>query len=439
MSRSRVGGNTGQVSEGGCAEFRRGAWQRPVSRRTMLASTLGVVASGAAGSHLLLRGSLLDALGVAHAGADPGANILVVIQQAGGNDGLNTVIPYTSTLYHKLRPTLAIPARAVLPLDNVAGLHPHLSGIKRLWDGGHLAVVQGVGYPQPDLSHFKSMIIWQTCDLTATRDSGWLGRYLDTALAGDPNPLKAINIGDLSPLAFRSRANLTPSLTSLSDFQIYVDAGADQQARMLHAFRSMNADGDPNTTYAAIRATQGATLRSIDTLQAIPSAYAPRVPYPSTDLAKQLKLVAQLIHANLGTRVYWVSQAGYDDHAAEATPHAQLLQELDGAVSAFYADMAARGLDRRLMLMTWSEFGRRVQENGDRGTDHGTAAPMLVIGGGVRGGIYGQDPVLSRLDGDGNLIASTDFRSVYATIIARWMGADPSPVAGGSFPLLPFL
>ena len=422
-----------------CLEYRQRTWQRPLSRRAMLTGALGVAAAVSASSHMLLHPDLLAHAGALRPGAGPEANILVVINQSGGNDGLSTVIPYTSARYYKQRPTLAVKASDALPLTRTAALHPHLAGMKRLYDAGHLAVVQGVGYPHPDLSHFQSIITWQTGMVGGRPDSGWLGRYLDTALGQDRNPLKAIGIGSGLPLAFASRTNATPTIQSLPDFQIYTDAADTARTRMLHAFREMNAAADPNPTYAAIRTAQITTLRGFDTLQEVPTGYKGKVAYPTTDLGKQLQLVAQLIHANLGTRVFWVDQDGYDEHAAEAVAHDKLLGELDAAVSAFQGDLAAHGWDRRVLLMTCSEFGRRVEENGDHGTDHGTAAPLLIVGGAVKGGVYGDDPSLTKLDANGNLVHQVDFRSVYRTVIDRWLGADPVPVLGRGYELLPFV
>ncbi|GAC1445160.1 MAG: DUF1501 domain-containing protein [Chloroflexota bacterium] len=432
--------NTSDHGHGDCAEYKQRMWQQPISRRSMVAGTLGVAALGTGASHVLLDSHLLDRIGALHAEKAPADNVLVVIQQAGGNDGLNTVVPYTNTQYYKRRPTLAIHPDRVLALDSTVGLHPYLAGIKSIWDEGNLAVVQGVGYPNPDLSHFKSTIVWQTGDPLATQDTGWLGRYLDTALDGDHNPLKAVSIGDSLPLAFRSRANATPAVTSLPDFQLPTNADGRTRLAALRAFAEMNRSAlDRNPTLAAIRSSQSTTVQAVGKLQAVPTGYRARVRYPKTDLARQLQLVAQLIHANLGTRVFWVTQDGYDDHAREMGDHAHLLRELDGAITAFYRDMQARNWHRQVMMMTWSEFGRRVEENGDRGTDHGTAAPMFLLGGRIRGNVYGDDPILTNLDGDGNLKYHIDFRSVYGTVMDRWMGANATAVVGGNYERIPFV
>lgn len=421
-----------------CAEYRR-LWQKPVSRRNFLNTSLGVMAVGAMSPHMLVSSKILERLGGHLPGRAPLENILVVVQQGGGNDGLNTVVPYASSQYYQFRPTLAILPEQVLTLDNQVGLHPNLGGLKGLWDGGNLAVVQGVGYPNPSLSHFESIRYWQTADLSGMSFDGWLAKYLGTALGSDHNPLKALAVGDSLPLAFSSKQTTTPAIQSLPDFQLATNSEGSARKHVLDTFKRMNMDGDPNATYAAIRLAQRTTLDVVDELQSIPTNYTSRVQYPGTDLAKQLQLVAQLINADLGTRVFWVSQSGYDDHSHEAGDHASLLMELDGAVSAFYADMKARGWEKKVLLMTWSEFGRRVQENDDHGTDHGTAAPMMLMGGSVKGGVYGDDPLLSNLDDNGNLIYGVDFRSVYTTVLSRWMNADPGPAVGTGFETIPFV
>lgn len=429
---------SGQCSHEACAEYKR-MWQKPVSRRNFLSSSLGIMAVGASSPHMLLSHQLLNRLGRFTPGATPTENILVIVQQGGGNDGLNTVVPYASSLYYSMRPTLAISQHSALKLDSTAGLHPNLTGFKQLWDAGHLAVVQGVGYSNATLSHFESTRTWQTADPSGQSMKGWLGTYLDTALGTDANPLKAVAIGDSLPLAFNSYRSMTPAIQSVSDYTLYTDFGDPIRQRELDAFTRMNAPGDGPPNYAAIRLAQRTTLTAVDELQAVPTDYTGKVPYPQTDLANQLQLVAQLINAGLGTRVFWVEQDGYDDHSHEAGDHAALLQELNDAVLAFYGDMQARGWHRKVMLMTWSEFGRRVQENSDHGTDHGTAAPMLLMGGSVKGGVFGKDPVLSHLDGDGNLIYDIDFRSVYSTVLANWLHADPTPVVGKGFETIPFV
>jgi uncharacterized protein (DUF1501 family) len=274
-------------------------------------------------------------------------------------------------------------------------------------------------------------------------DTGWLGRYLDSALAGEQNPLKAISIGPLLPKALFAKGTLVPAVDSLQSFQLLAGRHAPTEAQRLDAaFRRIagarTGDEGPYLTLVQLADT-GAYQATVELAQ-VRHTTAPRVPYPNSDLAAQLKLVSQIIATNLGTRVFMVTQVGYDDHAIEESEfvYPRLMKDLDAALAAFHADMVAQGRADRVLLMTFSEFGRRPQENGSQGTDHGTAAPMLVIGAGVKGGLYGETPSLSDLD-DGNLKPLVDFRSVYSTVVARWMAADPTPAVLGTFPLLPFV
>jgi uncharacterized protein (DUF1501 family) len=372
---------------------------------------------------------------------DQSKNILVVVQLAGGNDGLNTIIPYGDGRYYQDRPTLAIPEQRVLHLDNRLGFHPSLQGLKALYDGGKVAVVQGVGYPDPNLSHFRSTDIWQSAQPVGAVDTGWLGRFLDSAMAGVDNPLKAISLGPLLPKAFWARQTQVPAVQDLQSFRFLAGLPSEDEARRLigtfqRIYGSPDATEGPYLSLVQLADSNAyqATIRLAGIAHGTPLGGR----YPDTGLARQLKLVAQIIATALGTRVFMVTQSGYDDHADEASAHPQLLAELGDAVAAFYADMAAMGRAEQVLLMTFSEFGRRPQENGSHGTDHGTAAPMLVVGGAVKGGLYGKTPSLTDLD-NGNLKFTTDFRSVYSSVLARWMGADPTAAVLGSFPTIPFV
>jgi len=410
------------------------------TRSEFLKGALRFGAVGALTPSLVMDGRLAERA-LAAGTRDSAKNILVVVQLAGGNDGLNTVIPYGDGLYYQKRPTLAIPQSRVLPLTNHLGLHPNLKGIKALYDGGKVAVVQGVGYPNPSLSHFRSTDIWQTAQPVGASDTGWLGRYLDSTLADEQNPLKAISMGPLLQKALWARDTMVPAVQSLQAFK-FLAAGrnAADAHNVVSAFQRM---------YGASAATDGpylSLIQAADTnayqatiqLSTTQATKTSPVAYPGTALAKQLKLVSQVIATNLGTRVFMVTQGGYDDHANEAQGHALLVSELGDAVAAFYNDLTAQGRVNQVLLMTVSEFGRRPQENASQGTDHGTAAPMFIVGGGVKGGMYGAAPSLANLD-DGNLRFNTDFRSVYSTVLTRWMGADPTPAVLGHFPTLSFV
>jgi uncharacterized protein (DUF1501 family) len=388
---------------------------------------------------LVMEGRLAERV-LAAGNRDSAKNILVVVQLAGGNDGLNTLVPYGDGLYYQNRPTLAIPQSQVLHLNNQLGFHPNLKGIKSLFGQGKVAVVQGVGYPNPNLSHFRSTDIWQSAQPVGAVDTGWLGRFLDTALADDQNPLKALSIGYLLPKAFWAKNTQVPAVQSLQTFRFQaLQQSPDEAQRLIAAFQRFSAvTSQAEGSYLSLVQMADAAAYRATIQLATAARTAVTAQYPNSDIARQLKLVSQVISTNLGTRVFMVTQSSYDDHADEAGAHARLLGELSDAITAFYQDLSAQGRAKQVLLMTFSEFGRRPLENASNGTDHGTAAPMLVIGDGVKGGLYGQTPSLANLD-DGNLRFSIDFRSVYSTVLADWMGADPSQAVLGKFPSIPFL
>ena len=409
------------------------------SRSDFLKGALKFGAVGAVAPSLVMDGRLAERV-MASAARDSSKHILVVVQLAGGNDGLNTIIPYTDGLYYQKRPTLAIQPKQVLPIDGRLGFNPGLTGIKTLYDQGKVAVVQGVGYPSPSYSHFRSTDIWESAQPEGYTDTGWLGRFLDSAMAGVDNPLKAISIGPLLPKMYWAKQTMVPAVQSLQAFRFIANQrGTYEAQRAIDAFaQAHDATSTAEGPYLSLvqLAERSAYQATISLAKA--GTAATKTQYPAGALAKQFKLVSQVIATNLGTRIFSVVQGGYDDHAQEALAHPKLMTELSEAVSAFYQDLSAQGRAEQVLLMTFSEFGRRPLENASNGTDHGAAAPMLVIGGAVKGGLYGQTPSLSNLD-DGNLRFTTDFRSVYSTVLANWLGADPGQAVLGSFPLLTFV
>jgi uncharacterized protein (DUF1501 family) len=364
----------------------------------------------------------------------PGAKdtILVVVQLTGGNDGLNTVIPYKDPEYFKLRPTLQQPAAQVRKLNDQIGLHPSMTGLADLLQEKALCVVQGVGYPNPDQSHFRSMDIWQAASTARELNDGWIGR----ALTRMP-PTPAFHLAgknDSAPLALTGAPARVPTLASLQDFVLKTTAasGADKkkQTQLIEEV-AKSGGGGPNLL-DFVKRTAVNTYASSKRLQDIGKNYTPKVPYPNSGLAGHLKLAAQLIDANLGARLFYVALDNFDTHASQAVTHAQLLGELSQAMTAFYKDMAARGHKDRILLMTFSEFGRRAKENGSRGTDHGSAAPMLLVGGKVKAGVVGAHPDLTKLE-LGNLKHHTDFRQVYAAVLDKWLGVPSKQVLGKEF------
>jgi uncharacterized protein (DUF1501 family) len=365
-------------------------------------------------------------------------NILVVVQLSGGNDGVGTVIPYADPAYYTARPTLAQKKEEILRLTDTIGLHPNMKGFQGLYGNGHMAVIQGVGYPNPNRSHFRSMAIWQSARPDVNEPTGWLGRFLEAEDDDVDNTLRAINIGNLVPRTLWTETTLVPSLTNLESYQFRTDGRylGDPAAQVdtIHHLcdHAVHGGYEEFVSDAAVDA-----FASSDLLKSIVGKYQTQVQYGNNAFAEGLKLIAQIIASDLGTRIFYISLGGFDTHANQAAAHATLLAMLDEGVSAFYNDLEKMGKADQVAVMTFSEFGRRVAQNGSNGTDHGTSLPMFLIGGNIKGGIYGANPSLTNLD-NGDLRMQVDFRSVYASVIRNWLGADPSKVLEGNFSDIPF-
>ncbi len=403
------------------------------SRREFLttaAATSAVLAVGARPPRFLL-----DA-----AAAEPDAgseNVLVVIQLTGGNDGLNTVVPYADDQYHKNRPTLAISESNVLQIDDHCGFHPSLRGFADLLEAGRLAVVQGVGYPDPNRSHFESMDIWHSCHRNKRRrEYGWLGRFLDETDRPDGQDVPALHFGgEKQPLALASQDVRVPSVRSLEQFRLQLeDDKLKTVVDHLVSARREQSDSLLGFVQTSAESALAASRRVGTNLQ----DYEAKEAYPESELAQKLRIVAQLIDSGLGTRIYYTELDGFDTHSQQADAHAGLLRQLGDAVAAFINDVAAHGHANRILLMTFSEFGRRVQENASAGTDHGAAAPMFLAGGSVQSGLVGAHPRLDDLQ-DGDLKHHTDFRQVYATVLEQWLQCRSEPVLGNRYETLPVL
>jgi uncharacterized protein (DUF1501 family) len=362
--------------------------------------------------------------------------ILVAVQLSGGNDGLNTLIPFADPRYYQLRSSLAIPTSDILPLTDSVGLHPGLGGLKSLYDQGMVAVVQGVGYPNPNRSHFRSMDIWHTARPDILERTGWLGRYLDACHCGEDQPLPAVSVGDQLNSMFYAEHTLVPAVASLGGFSLQTDSG-DRNSRQLQiqTLRNIYAQAGTWPAHEAVmRRTAIKAMDGADQLRAAAAAYQSRVEYPANNpLAAQLQMVAQVIAGNLGARVFSVQLGGFDTHAAQFNQQATLLGQLGDALQAFVQDLTAMGRLDDVVLMTFSEFGRRVAQNGSNGTDHGTAEPMFVIGSRVNAGLLGAYPSLDDLDDNGDLKFWVDFRNVYAGIVRDHLGVDPATVLAGAY------
>jgi uncharacterized protein (DUF1501 family) len=366
--------------------------------------------------------------------AQPGKDtVLVVVEMAGGNDGLNTVIPYADDLYHKARPTLRHTREQVVRLDDHVGLHPSMGALRQLFDKGQLAVVQGVGYPNPDRSHFEAMDIWQSADPRRNIKTGWLGRAV-TDLQDRAGNVPIMHLGpNRLPLALQGAPGGAISINNNHPYRLDLGGGPAAQhkarRRLLEDLSKPAGDGEADLL-SFVQRRQVQTLTTVERLrEALTAAGAAQQP-GAGGLGQKLQLVAQLIIKGFGTRVFYVALDGFDTHANQAGTHANLLGELANGVTQFFNTLQQAGQDGRVRLMTFSEFGRRVQENGSKGTDHGAGSCLFVAGAALKAGVVGKHPSLSDLDA-GDLKHHTDFRRVYATLLDSWLGCDSKVVLGG--------
>jgi uncharacterized protein (DUF1501 family) len=364
-------------------------------------------------------------------------SVLVLVQLAGGNDGLNTVVPFADPNYYRLRPTLGLPAASVLKVTETHGLHPACAALQRLYGEGKLGIVQNVGYPNPNRSHFRSTEIWETASDSETfATTGWIGRYLDNACAGSP-------ADDHDPLAVHlNTLNGEPeTLVGRQEhptFGLTAAGGArkenEENRRLLESLTQGSSEGEEGF----LSATLMDSLVTENKVQSILGGYRPEASYPANPFATSLRNVAALVAAGLPTRVYFVTLNGFDTHFNQLATQSGLLKTLSEGLAAFQADLQAHKLDDQVTTMTFSEFGRRASENESKGTDHGTASPLFVLGSRVKGGFHGTAPSLN-LPKNQDLTYSTDFRQVYATMLDGWLGSPAAPVLGGNFAPLPIL
>jgi uncharacterized protein (DUF1501 family) len=367
---------------------------------------------------------------------DASRKILVVVLLAGGNDGINTLIPYGDPLYYQARPTLAIPREQVLHLNDTVGLSPALPLLKARYDAGQVAVVQGVGYPNPNRSHFRAMDIWQTAVPDRIEPTGWLGRYLQACSCGSDKQLEGISMGATVQKSFWTELTLVPAISNLAAFR-YGNARANPDASQyeVEALRRALSQARGRSEEEFLRQATRTALDDADTMEAVAQGYQTTVAYPQSPLSQSLRTIAQIIAGDIGTRVFFATLGGFDTHANQPFQQQRLLGELDGGIDAFMQDIERLGRMNDVMLMTFSEFGRRVQQNASNGTDHGTAEPLFLVGGGVKGGLHGAYPSLSDLD-RGDLKFTTDFRSVYGSVLQGWMGTTADQILGSGYPPL---
>jgi uncharacterized protein (DUF1501 family) len=413
-----------------------------LSRRDFVRGGVALVSIGTT-ANSLLKGTI--AFAAQHPGdvaAPNNGKILILVQLAGGNDGLNTVVPIGDSTYHSVRKEIGFKDEEILPLESGLGLAPQLTGIKGLWDTGKLAVVRGVGYPSQNYSHFKSMAIWQAGDPDLKLENGWLGRTLDQMESQSHDPFLGFNIGASTPPELRSANVSIPSVQNIGDYgfqkagKITDNTSDPRTASLMKLYEQYPAQ----SPYGVLLETTAASaVSSSEQLSRVAAAYKPAVAYPKTSFAAGLSVLAEAVVGNLGMRVGHITLGGFDTHSREIAEHARLMTELDQGLTAFYQDLAGHGKAGDVIVLTWSEFGRRVQENANGGTDHGSASMMFVLGDGVKKGLYGDQPDLTKLIDNGNLSFTTDFRSVYATVIDSWLGVPSAALLGQQWPLLGFV
>ncbi len=393
--------------------------------------------------------------------------ILVVVELTGGNDGLNTVIPYADDLYHKARPKLRYEKREILSLNDQVGLHPSLRPLKQLYDQGHVAVVQGVGYPNPNRSHFEAMDIWQSADPDRKVADGWLGRSLNYVKAPEGR-MPAIHVSQrVLPLALRGAPTSVPTIHPNKPLELVLggqgtsitrdtnqqssgplvkneqDSAKTERRKLVEQLAEVQSSS-AGSMLQVVRRTSLDTYTTLDRLQHIlgdfktPEGRAEfnngQFKYVRDGLGYELQLVAKLIDADFGARVYYVALDGFDTHGNQRGAHGELLSKVAGAVQEFFTILEQSKHASRVVLMTYSEFGRRVNENGSQGTDHGSGSSMFVVGPSVKGGVVGDHPSLKPDDlTAGDLKFHTDFRRVYATLLDQWLGCESARVLGGHF------
>ncbi len=408
------------------------------SRREFLRSGVSVVAIGSAVPAMLMN--------LAHARAaenDPATRekILVVFELNGGNDGINTVIPIGDPNYALARPTLAIPKNDVLMLDDMVGLHPSLAPFHDLFKNKELAVVQGVGYPNANRSHFKSMEIWHRGDPGGDFNTGWLGRWYEKCkMADNKSVVPIVHYSQNRPLLLKSGRAPAISINAIDDF--YPKNGKPESVAISTLYKDMK-NGDAPAMDEMGHGADGTSALSPDEVimstgqdlvkgtemikKLLKNPRTPKVVYPEGRIGQGMAVFAQMIVENCGTKLFYISLGGFDTHSKQAEGHAKLHQTYSAAIASFLADLKAENRDKDVLCMCFSEFGRRVKENGNAGTDHGAASIMFFAGGGVKGGLYGQYPKFDKLD-DGDLVYNVDFRDCYATVLESFLGTDSARI-----------
>ena len=365
----------------------------------------------------------------------------VVVQLSGGNDYLNTIVPYGDDEYYDFRKTVHIDQESVLPVDGTYGFNSNLGPIKQLYDEGKVAVINGIGYDNPNRSHFRSMDIWHTALPDEIGNEGWLGRVIREIDPSGENVLTGVNFGRGLPRALGVRGVPVASVGNLETYGLFTDI-EDEATRSLalRAFAHMygGVQGkDPVLDF--LGQTGSNDLKGADILRTAPEKYSSSIEYAANPIAQSMRSAAQVLFADLGTRVFYTQHGSFDTHSGELTSHAKLWQEVSGAIGDFYDDLKEHGREDEVVVLVFSEFGRRIKDNGS-GTDHGSGGVAFVIGSEVKGGMYGQYPSIREADQlEGDLHFNNDFRSTYSTIIEKWFGMDAVPIVNGTFEQFDFV
>ena len=370
-----------------------------------------------------------------------GHKSLVVVQLSGGNDALNTVVPYNDGLYYDYRQTVRLETDKVHPISDTLAFNPSMGPIKSLWDEGKVAVVAGIGYPSPNRSHFRSMDIWHTALPDDIGREGWLGRATREIDPQGENVLTAVNFGRGLPRALGVRGVPVASVGNLDTYGLYPDVQDEFMRKYaLEAFAKMYGGGQGRDAVMDFLGQTGTdALKGTDILRTAPAQYESTVEYADNGIAQSLKSIAQVLFADLGTRIYYTQHGGFDTHSGELITHKRLWDEVSGGIADFYDDLKEHGHENDVAVLVFSEFGRRIKDNGS-GSDHGSGGVAFVIGGEVNGGLYGEYPSLEpdkQLEGD--LHYNNDFRMTYATLLDRWFHLDPEPIVNGRFEQFDFL
>ncbi len=367
--------------------------------------------------------------------------ILVVVQLTGANDYMNTIVPYSNPLYYDNRPTVAIPAEQVLPIDDDFGFNPVMAPLKAMYDQGNMAVINGIGYPNPNRSHFRSMDIWHTAEPTKIATEGWLGKVVHDLDPSGENVLTAVNYGRGLPRALAVTGVPVASVGALEGYGV-LSSIADQQRRSeaLEVFARMYAPAiGTGPTMDYLGQTGLDALKGADLLKKAPQSYHSTVEYADNPISQNMKGIAHVLLANLGTRIFYTQHAGYDTHSNQVPVQPKLLGDVSGAIADFLQDLREHDASDNVLIFVFTEFGRRVLDNGS-GTDHGSGGVALAIGDRVKGGMHSEYPSLKEQDLlEGDLHFNIDFRGIYGTLVERWLGLDPVPIVGGNYEQLDFV